>query len=103
MKLKKTALALAIAGSLGAVANVEATPLASLVITGGTFAMGVFTPAPNPITNFSGANLIGGYQPATWNTAVAQSGPAAGAVMAWDFNGGGVWVNSFTAASAAGA
>ena len=30
--------------------------------------MGVFTPVPNIITNFSGANLVAEYHDATWNT-----------------------------------
>jgi hypothetical protein len=105
MITKKLASVAAIGTAMGlsvTATSTQAATLTSLVITGGTFQMGVFTPAPNVITDFSGANLIDAYNPATWDTTVAQIGPAPGAVMAWDFNSGGVWANAFTAASVAG-
>ena len=102
----KKALVLALGAAMGlgvAATSVHAATLTSLVITGGTFALGpVFTPVPNVITNFSGANLIGPAIAPTFDTTVGQSGPAASSPMAWDFNGGGSWVNSFTTGPSSG-
>jgi hypothetical protein len=105
MDIKRNAIATAVAGALGlsvAASAVEAAALTSLVITGGTFAMGVFTPSPNPITNTSGANLIAGTIAPGFDTTTAQTGPAGSSPIAWDFNGGGTWVNSFTTAVSSG-
>jgi len=101
-KLNRNLVGVAVAGAIGlgtTTGDADAAALTSLVITSGTFALGVFTPTPNIITHFSNANLIGAYQPATWDTSIAQTGPASGAVMAFDFNGGGTWANMYTAAS----
>ena len=101
----KKALVLALGASMGlgvAATSVHAASLTSLVITGGTFAMGAFTPAPNPITHVSGANLIGPAIAPTFDTTVAQFGPAASSPVAWDFNGNGTWVNSFTTGPSSG-
>ena len=68
-------------------------------VTSGSVDMGAYTPIPNVFTHFSGANLIGGFQPATWDIQVVQTGPAPGAVIAWDFNGLGLWGNMYTTAS----
>ena len=105
MSIKRKALAAAVGAAMGlsvAATATQAATLSSLVITAGTFAMGVFTPAPNVITNFSGDNLIAGAVAAGFDTTVAQSGPAASSPIAWDFNGGGTWVNSFTTAASSG-
>jgi len=105
MSMKKTSVATAVAGAIGlglATSAVNAASLTSLVITGGTFQMGVFTPVANVITNTSGANLIAGAIAPTFATGVAQTGPAASSPIAWDFNGGGTWVNSFTTAASSG-
>ena len=105
MKIKRNAIAAAVAGAIGlsgAMGAAEAASLTSLVITGGTFAMGVFTPAPNPITNFSGANLIAGAIAPTFDTSVAQTGADASSPVAWDFNLGGTWVNSYTTGASSG-
>jgi len=103
IRVKRSLIATAVAGVIGlsvTTTAAEAASLSSLAITSGTFTMGAFTPVPNIITNFSGANLIGAYNPATWDENLTQTGPASGAVMAWDFNGiSGVWFNAFTAAS----
>ena len=106
IKIRRNLVATGIAEALGlsvATGTVEAAALTSLVITSGTFAMGALTPVPNVINNFSGANLVAGYHDATFDPTVAQGHPVPGAVMAWDFNAGGVWSNAFTAAAAAGA
>ena len=105
MKNKRNTVAMAVAGAIGlsgAMTVVEAATLTSLVITSGTFAMGVFTPAANLITNFSGANLIAGAIAPTYDGTVAQTGPAASSPIAWDFNLGGTWVNSYTTAASSG-
>ena len=68
-------------------------------VTSGSVDMGAYTPIPNVFTHFSGANLIGGFQPATWDIQVVQTGPAPGAVIARDFNGLGLWGNMYTTAS----
>ena len=105
MSMKKKALVAAVGAAMGlsvAATSTQAATLTSLVITGGEFAMGVFTPTPNPITNFSGANLIGPAIAATFDTTVAQSAGAASSPIAWDFNGGGTWVNSFTGGPSSG-
>lgn len=106
MSMKKKALVAAIGATMGlsvAATSTQAATLSSLVITGGQFTMGVFTPAPNPITNTSGANLIAGAIAPTFDTTVAQTGPAASSPIAWDFNLGGTWVNSFTNGASSGA
>jgi len=88
---------------LGVVASsTQAATLSSLAITGGTFAMGIFTPAPNPFTSVSGANLIAGAIAPTFDPTVAQTQPAASSPIAWDFYLGGVMVNSFTTAPSSG-
>ncbi|MGA7965861.1 MAG: hypothetical protein WCB49_08255, partial [Gammaproteobacteria bacterium] len=92
------ALATAVGGGVATTANAAA--IDSLYMSAGTFAMGVFTPAPNTITNFNGANLIGSYNAPGWDTSTAQSTAAPSAVAAFDFNGGGTWVNTYTAAAA---
>jgi len=105
MNMKKKVLAAAIGASLGlgvAANNVQAAGLTSLVITGGTFAMGVFTGTPNPITDTSGANLIAPAIAPTFDTTVAQGSAAASSPIAWDFNLGGTWVNSFTTGPSSG-
>lgn len=99
--MKKTALAMAVVGSLG-IAGMEAAsaaPITSFSITGGSFAMGFFTPG-GPITfeNTSGVNLVAGYVAPTWDTNVSQATPAPGAIINFDF--GGPDVNYYTAASA---
>jgi hypothetical protein len=105
MITKKLALVAAIGTAMGlsvATTSTQAATLTSLVITGGTFAMGVFTPAPNPFTSVSGANLIAGAIAPTFDTTVAQTAVAASSPIAWDFNLGGVIVNSFTTAPSSG-
>ena len=105
MKIKRNTIAAAVAGAIGlsgAMGAAEANSLTSLVITSGTFQMGVFTPVANTITNFSGANLIAGAVAPGFTTSVSQSGAAASSPIAWDFNSGGTWVNSFTTAASSG-
>ncbi len=90
-----TAIPLAVSST-----NVLAATITDLRVTAGTFSMGVFTPAPNTITNFNGTNLIGSYSAPGWDTNTAQSAAAPSAIAAFNFNGGGVWVNTYTAAAA---
>jgi hypothetical protein len=105
MITKKLTLVAAIGTAMGlnvTTTSTQAATLTSLVITGGTFAMGVITPAPNVITSFSGANLIAGAIAPTFDTTVAQPAPAASSPIAWDFSQGGVWANTFTTAPSSG-
>ena len=97
---KKTALALALTAGMLSGGVVHAATLSTLFAGGGTFAMGVFTPAPNTITNGSTLNIIGAYNAPGWNTSVAQTGAGAGSIASFNFNGGGTWVNTYTAAAA---
>lgn len=92
------ALATAVGGGVTTTANAAA--ISSLYMNSGQFAMGVFTPAPNTITYFNGANLIGSYNAPAWNTSTAQTSAAPSSLASFDFNGGGTWVNTYTAASA---
>ena len=99
LQFKKSTIAaalLAVGMASGGVMDAQAATVTNLVITGGIFQMGVFTAPPgNTITNFSGANIIGANQTPTWSVGTAQHGAAPAAIMAWNFNGGGTWVNSF--------
>ena len=106
MNMKKKAIVAAVGAAMGlsvAATSTQAATLTSLVITSGQFQLGVFTPTPNVITDFSGANLIAGAIAPTFDTTVSQSSAAASSPIAWDFNGGGVWVNSFTTGASSGA
>jgi hypothetical protein len=103
--MNKKAIAAIVGTAMGlsvAATSIQAASLTSLVITSGTFQMGVFTPVANTITSFSGANLIAGAIPAGFDTTVAQFTAAASSPIAWDFNGGGTFVNSFTTAASSG-
>ena len=105
MNMKQKALVTAVGAAMGisvTATTVHAASLASLVITSGTFQMGVFTPVANTITDFSGANLIAGAIAPTFDTAVSHSSAQASSPIAWDFNGGGTWVNTFTTAVSSG-
>lgn len=103
MSIKRKALATAMAGAIGlGVAPIaQSSTLTSLVITSGTFAMGVFTPTPNTITNFGGQNIVGTTVAAN-GTGVSQGGALGSSIIAWDFNGGGTWVNTFSTATSSG-
>ncbi|MHB1528913.1 MAG: VPLPA-CTERM sorting domain-containing protein [Acidiferrobacteraceae bacterium] len=107
MTFKRKMLAAAMAtaiGTLGGIAVASAATVTSLNVTGGQFAMGVFTPSPNVFTaTDSSFNLVGGYSTPGWTQTAAQTTVGAGSLVSFDFNGGGTWVNSFTAASASGA
>ncbi|MHB2038241.1 MAG: VPLPA-CTERM sorting domain-containing protein [Acidiferrobacteraceae bacterium] len=103
MTFKRKMLAATMAtaiGTLGGIAVASAATVTSLNVTGGQFAMGVFTPSPNVFaaTN-SSFNLVGSYSTPGWNEATAQTTVGAGSLVSFDFNGGGTWVNTFTAAS----
>lgn len=104
MTMKKKALVAAIGATMGlsVAATSHAASLSSMVITSGTFQMGVFTPVANVITSFSGADLIAGAIAPTFNTAVSHTAAQASSPIAWDFNGGGTFVNSFTTAASSG-
>lgn len=98
MNFKKTAIAVALtAGMLSG--GAQAATIDTLFAGGGTFAMGVFTPTPNPITG-SSHNIVGAYNAPGWNTSVAQSSSQPSAIASFDFNNGGTWVNTYTAAAA---
>jgi hypothetical protein len=97
MNLQKTLLAVALAGaSLGAQA-VETT----MTVTGGSFAMGFFTPN-GPISfaalGSGAADITDTYNAPGWDTGAAQTGAASGTIGAFAF--GSAWVNTYTAASA---
>lgn len=85
-------------------AALAAANVTQLHVSGGQFQMGVFTPSPNPLsfTN-SGFNLVGGYSSPSWDQTVGQSTSFPSSIVSFNFNGGGTWVNTFTAASASGA
>lgn len=97
IQFKKTALAIALtAGMISGVA--QAATINTLFAGGGTFKMGVFTATPNPISG-STHNIVGAYNPPGWAVGTAQSSQAASAITGFDFNSGGTWVNTFTAAA----
>lgn len=104
MTMRKTVLASAVAVALGmggmnaaqaAVVNVD-----TMTITGGSFAMGFFTPTgPIPFAATSGpsVDIAGQYSPPGWDVNTAQTGPASGTLASFSF--GSAWVNVFTAAA----
>ncbi len=97
IQFKKAALVIALtAGMISGAA--QAATIDTLFAGGGTFKMGVFTPAPNAISG-STHNIIGAYNPPGWNVSTAQSSQAASSIASFNFNGGGTWVNTFTAAA----
>lgn len=62
--------------------------------------MGVFTLSPNVLTyENSGLNLAGGYSSPAWDQTLTQTTYAPSSIVSFDLNGGGIWVNTFTAAS----
>lgn len=97
---KKTALAIALAAGMVSGGMAQAATVNTLYAGGGTFAMGVFTPAPNAITGSSN-NIVGAYNPETWSSTTAQTSTQPGAILSFNFNGGGTYVNTFTAAASA--
>ena len=97
IQFKKTALALALTAGMVS-GGAQAATISSLFIGGGTFQMGVFTATPNVLTG-STLNIVGAYNPPGWNVTTAQHSLAPGAVMGFNFNNGGTWVNNFTAAA----
>jgi hypothetical protein len=95
IQFKQTALAIALtAGMISGAA--QAATINTLFAGGGTFQMGVFTPVANPIGG-STHNIVGAYNAPGWNVGVAQTSQQASAIAGFDFNGGGTFVNTFTA------
>lgn len=101
MNLKKTLLAVALAG-----ASVSAYAIPTVMnVTGGSFAMGFFTPSgPIPITLFGSgaADITDLYRPAGWNTSTPQANGVAapGSIASFTFGTSvGNQVNTFTAAA----
>ncbi|MHB1938949.1 MAG: VPLPA-CTERM sorting domain-containing protein [Acidobacteriaceae bacterium] len=103
MTFKRKMLAAAMAtaiGTVGGIANANAATISVLNVTGGQFAMGVFTSSPNVFTYEQGGfNLVGGYSSPAWSETTAQTTSAPSSIVSFNFNGGGTWVNTFTAAS----
>lgn len=119
MTFKRKMLAAAMATAIGTVGGI-ATASASTVVTmlnvtnssilaggnttctataGSCFGMKNFD-AGQPLTSTdSSFNLVGGYSTPGWNEALAQTGPATGSIVSFNFNNSGTWVNTFTAAS----
>jgi hypothetical protein len=102
INMRKTVLATAVAAALGmggmnaAQAALVATDV--MTVTGGSFAMGFFTPT-GPITfaatSGPSVDIAGVYNPPGWDVNVAQTGAAAGSLASFNF--GSAWVNTFTA------
>lgn len=98
IQFKKTALAIAL--TVGMISGTaQAATVNTLFAGGGTFLMGVFTPAANAITG-STHNIVGAYNAPGWNTSLAQTSGDPSSILSFNFNGGGTWVNTYTAAAA---
>ena len=100
--IKKTILTSAVIIALGTGASAQAALVAAdaMTITGGSFAMGLFTPfGPIPFVAVSGptVDIAGEYHPPGWNVNNVQIGSGAGSLAAFAF--GSAWVNTFTAAA----
>ena len=101
---KKTVLASAVALTLGmggmATAQAAVVAVDNMTVTGGSFAMGFFTPT-GPITfaatSGPSVDIAGQYNPPGWNVNTAQTGAVAGSIASFSF--GSAWVNTFTAAA----
>lgn len=104
MNFKKTLLAVAVAGASVASVNAHAIET-TMTVNSGSFGMGFFTGGGYiPITGFGSgaADITDQYNPAGWDTSVAQaSGVAApGSIASFTFGTGTVdQVNTFTAAA----
>ena len=101
MNIKKTALAAALATTLGlASAGAQAVAVASLNPASGNFGMGFFTGGGFlPITFIGGQDLVGGYIAPGWDVNAAQTTVGANSIGSFIFGSPPVYVNTFTAAS----
>ena len=100
--MKKTTLvsAVAITLGMGSMAQAQAAVVAVdvMTVTGGSFALGFFTPTgPIPFAVVSGPtiNIAGQYHPPGWDVNTAQTGPAAGSIASFSF--GSAWFNTYVA------
>jgi len=101
--MKEKQLLYILAGSLLS-ATVYAAPeeIATLAISSGEFSMGVFTPVPNALSfgSAASANIIGGFIAPDWDSDAPQF-DFQSEVTGFNFNGGGVWVNTYLAIASA--
>jgi hypothetical protein len=102
MNMKKTALAAALATTLGVVSvGANAVAVTSLTASSGNFGMGFFTGGGFlPITTIGGQDLVGGYVAPGWDTNIAQTTAGANSIGSFIFGSPPVYVNSYTALTA---
>jgi hypothetical protein len=100
--IRKTVLATAVTVTVGlgsaATAHAALLNVDVMTVTGGSFALGYFTPnGPIPFAAMGtgAADIAGQYNPPGWDVNTAQTGLAAGAISSFLF--GSVYMNTFTA------
>lgn len=99
MNFKKTAIALALAAGMGSGGVAQAATIDTLFAGGGAFSMlGFASAANNPLTG-SSHNIVGAYNPPGWDVNTAQTATAPSAIVSFNFNSSGTFVNTFTAAA----
>ena len=97
VQFKKTAIAVALAAGLVSGGAAHAAAINTLFAGGGAFSMLNFaTAAGNPLTG-SSHNIVGAYNLPGWDVNTAQAATAPSAIASFNFNGGGTFVNAFTA------
>ena len=100
LRFKKTAIVVALTTGMLTGGAAQAATVNTLYAGGGLFTMGGFTTSQylNTLTG-STHNIVGAYNPPGWNVNTAQLATAPSAIVSFNFNGGGTFVNTYTAAS----